>query len=279
MPLLLKPVPPSRGPRWIGDAWRLWRKKPLAFTALFGAFLLAALVVGYLPFVGELLQMTALPMLSLGFMVASQSALLGGPVHPRQFVQPLQSDPGRRRSLLIVCISFGVLAVAILMLCNAISGNALARLQALMAQGAAAQPKIDALMQESGVQNAVLIGLLLGSLLSIPYWHAAALVHWGGQRPAQALFSSTLAIWRSKGAFFLFSLAWLGLLLLFSLVTGLVLGLLGLGAAANAIAVAAAFVFSTLFYVAQLFTFNDSFGGAIAGTASLSDEPPPTTAA
>ncbi len=278
MPLLLKPVPPSRGPRWIGDAWRLWRKKPLAFTAMFGVFLFAATVVGFVPLVGELVQMAALPMLSLGFMVASQSALLDGPVHPRQYIQPLQGDPVRRRSLLVVCISFGVLAVAILLLCNAISDNALARLQVLMAQGSAAQPRIDALMEEPGVRNAVLVGMALVVLLSIPYWHAAALVHWGGQRPAQALFSSTLAIWRSKGAFLLFGLAWLGLVLLFSLVAGMVLGLLGLGAVANAVAVAAVLMFSTLFYVAQLFTFNDSFGGAITGTDSLSDEPPPTTA-
>ena len=72
MPLLLKPVDASRGPRWVGDAFRLFARKPLAFTALFAVFLFAAMVVSLLPLLGGLLQMMALPLLSLGFMVAGQ---------------------------------------------------------------------------------------------------------------------------------------------------------------------------------------------------------------
>ena len=49
---------------------------------------------------------------------------------------------------------------------------------------------------------------LLGALLSVPFWHAPALVHWGGQGVAQALFSSTLALWRNKAAFALNGLLW-----------------------------------------------------------------------
>ena len=37
-------------------------------------------------------------MLSLGFMVATQSALRGGPVTPGQFVEPLLGDPQRARA-------------------------------------------------------------------------------------------------------------------------------------------------------------------------------------
>ena len=72
MPLLLKPVDASRGPRWVGDAFRLFARKPLAFTALFAVFLFGAMVVSLLPLLGGVLQMMALPLLSLGFMVAGQ---------------------------------------------------------------------------------------------------------------------------------------------------------------------------------------------------------------
>jgi hypothetical protein len=188
--------------------------------------------------------------------------------HPRHFIEPLRGDPARRKSLLILCASFGLGAVAILWLCDIASGMALSRMQELMGKGPAGQAELEALMLEPGVRSAFLLGIVLGTGLSIPYWHAAALVHWGGQGPAQALFSSTLALWRNKGAFLTFSLAWIGLVLLFSLVAGLVLGLLGLATIASFVALSAGLVFTTLFYVAQLFTFNDSFGGAALGSES-----------
>ena len=55
----------------------------------------------------------------------------------------------------------------------------------------------------------------LAGALSIPFWHAPALVHWQGQSVGQALFSSTLALWRCKGAFFAYSLAWTAVIVIF----------------------------------------------------------------
>ena len=262
MPLLLKPVDASRGPRWVGDAFRLFARQPLAFTALFAVFLFGAMVVSLLPLLGGVLQMMALPLLSLGFMVAGQSALLDGPVHPRQFIEPLRGDPLRRRSLLTLCLVYGVLAMCILMLADGVSGSAWGRLQALLAKGEPAQAEIDALLSEPGVTTAVMLGLGLGALLSVPFWHAPALVHWGGQGVTQALFSSTLAVWRSKGAFFAYMVAWVGVLLLFGVLAAVVFAVLGVPQLAGVLGVPAGLVFSAVFYLSVLFTFNDSFGGA-----------------
>ena len=276
MALLLKSVNTAHGVRWITDALRLFARKPVAFTALFALFLAAALLVSLVPVVGGVVQMMALPMLSLGFMVAAQSALLDGPVLPRHFIEPLQGDPQRRRSLLILCVLYGVLAVAILLLANALSDNAWMRLQDLLAKGSAAQPQVDALLAEPGVVNGVLTAAVLGSLLSVPFWHAPALVHWGGQSWGQALFSSTLALWRNKGAFTAYMLGWLLLVMVFALVSGLVLGLAGLSGAANFLGVPAGLVISAAFYISLLFCFNDSFGGGAApGDASPPPAPPP----
>jgi len=262
MTLQLKTVPASRGPRWIADAFRLFARKPLLFTMMFAVFLFAALVVSLVPLLGGLVQMAALPLLSLGFMIASQSALAGGPVHPAQFIEPLRGDAARRRSLLTLCAIYGVSALAILLLADAVSGSAWARLQTLMVQGDKAQPEIDALLAEPGVTTAVLLALVLGSMLSVPFWHAPALVHWGGQGVAQALFSSTLAIWRCKAAFFTYMLAWVGVIVIFGLLAALLFGLLGMPQLANVIGVPAGLTFSTVFYISLLFTYTDSFGGA-----------------
>ncbi len=267
MALSLKQVEASRGWRWIGDAWRLFMRRPFAFTALFAVFLFAALVVSLVPLLGGLVQMMSLPLLSLGFMIASQSALLDGPVHPRQFIEPLRTDAHRRRSLIILCVGYGVSALLVLWLADAVSGGAWGRLQALMQKGASAQPQIDALLSEPGVVTGAMLAVLLGSALSLPYWHAPALVHWGGHSVGQALFSSTVAVWRSKGAFFVYSVGWVVLVLVFGLLTALLLGLLGLPQLAGVMGVPGGLVFSAVFYVSLLFTFNDSFGGAPVNTA------------
>ena len=109
---------------------------------------------------------------------------------------------------------------------------------------------------------AALIAVVLGSALTVPFWHAPALVHWGGQSVGQALFSSTLAVWRSKGAFFIYGLVWTGVVMLFGVVAAVVFSMLGLRQMASVLAVPAGLLFSTAFYVSLLFTFNDNFGGA-----------------
>ncbi|HOL37349.1 MAG TPA: BPSS1780 family membrane protein [Rubrivivax sp.] len=272
MPLQLKTVEPRRGTRWVGDAFRLYVRRPLALTLLFVAFLAASTIVAAaLPFVGSLLQLASLPLLSLGFMVATQSALLGGPVHPGQFVEPLRGDAQRRRALLWLCALYGAAAFAILLLCSWVSDDALTRLQALMARGDTTPEELDALLAEPGVETAALLLLVLGSALTVPFWHAPALVHWGGQGVGQALFSSTLALWRTKGAFALYGLTWSGLALLAGAGSALLFGLLGAQGLATLVALPLGLVFSTVFYVSLLFVFNDTFGSA---RGASSDAPP-----
>ena len=264
MPFILKQVPPSHGTRWLRDGFALLRRRPLGFMSLFVVFLLAALVVSLVPFLGQVLQMAMLPLLSLGFMVASQSALLEGPVKPSQFIEPLRGHARRRQALLVLCGLYGVLATLILVLMNGIAGGALFQ---LMSGGSNLPPaEIAAIAEKSNLGGALFTGALLGTLLTIPFWHAPALVHWADQGVGKALFSSTLAVWRSKGAFFVYGLAWMGLVLVFSFASGLLLGVLGGGAFASVVAVAGGLFFTTLFYVSLVFTFNDSFGGVRAAS-------------
>jgi hypothetical protein len=263
MALMLKTVEAARGPRWIGDAFRLFAKRPFAFTSLFAVYLFAAMLIAQVPILGSVAQMVSLPLLSLGFMVAGQSALLDGPVHPRHFVEALRGDPVRRRALLTLCLVYGVLAIGILLLADSVSGHAWDRLQRLLAKGGdGVQVEVDALLSESGVALGALLAVVLGTLLSMPFWHAPALVHWGGQGVRQALFSSTVALWRSKGAFFAYMMAWVGVLLLFGLISAVVFGMIGAPQLTGLIGVPAGLVFSTVFYISVLFTFTDSFGGS-----------------
>lgn len=270
MPLSLKTPHPARGAQWVRDAFRLYGKRPMAFAGLFFVFLFAALMIGLVPAVGPLLQMAMLPLLSLGFMVASASALQGGPVHPGQFVEPLTGDPQRRGRLLALCLAYGLSAIGLLLLANLVSGGQLGEMQRLVGTGNASQAEIDALAADRGVFVGTVFALVGAAALSVPFWHAPALVFWGGQGVAQSLFSSTLAVWRAKGAFLIYAMAWFGLAAVSGLVTALLLGLLGAPQLVGLTALVFGLIFSTAFYVSLVFSFHDCFGQA--GT------PPPAAA-
>lgn len=260
MALSLKTVPPLHGAQWVRDGFRLFGRHPLAFSALFAAFLLAMLVSSLIPVLGPLALLAAVPLLSLGFMVAAESALHGGPVHVGQFIGPLRADPARRRALLVLCGLYAAGAVLTMLVADTLDDGAFDKLQRLLAQGGR-DKEVQALVAQPGFQWAMGLRALLITMLSVVFWHAPALVHWGGQGAAQALFSSTLAVWRCKGAFVVYGLAWAGLILLFGLVTSLLLGLLGQARLMGLVALPGGLILSTVFYVSLLFTYVESFGG------------------
>ena len=259
--LSLRTVPPIQGARWMRDGFRLFGKRPLAFSLLLVVFWAAAVVLSsFLPF-GDVLVLVAVPLLGLGFMIASESALNNGPVHPGQFIAPLRGDPARRRSLLILCVAFGACTALVWWIANVVDGGAFNELNRLIAKDAP-KAQIDAVLQSDRFLEGLLLRLLLLVLLSIPFWHAPALIHWGGQGPAQALFSSTLAMWRNRMACVVYVLSWFGIMLVFGIVTALAFGMLGMRQMAVLMSVPAGLFFTTVFYVSLLFSFNDSFGGS-----------------
>ncbi len=137
MALALKHVPAARGAQWVRDAFRLYARRPLGFTGLFLVFLFAAMVVLFIPAVGTVLQMALVPLLSLGFMVATAAARRGAPVQPGAFVEPLTGPPDRRRNLLLLCAAYGLSAMALIWLSNWLAGGQLVELQQLLGSGQA----------------------------------------------------------------------------------------------------------------------------------------------
>jgi hypothetical protein len=93
-------------------------------------------------------------------------------------------------------------------------------------------------------------------------------VLWGGQGVWQALFSSTLSLWRAKGAYLVYSLAWAGASVVLSLTVGLLAGALGARSAIVLLVPALAITLSTAFYVSLWFSFVDCFGSPDDGDAA-----------
>jgi hypothetical protein len=72
-------------------------------------------------------------------------------------------------------------------------------------------------------------------------------------------FFSTVACWRNKGAFIVYSATWLGVLLLFALLANLLFALIGRSQLMPFVAMPASMIFSTIFYASLYFTFAACF--------------------
>jgi hypothetical protein len=257
---------PRDGAAWVSQAFALFLKRPLAFSALFALFLFAALVLLVLPYIGAVLLLMALPLLGLGFMIATRAAQAGGTVHAGQMLEALHGGDdtafARRKQLLLLCGLYALFTALVMLASDALDGGAFERLQLLLAstRSDATQKEIDTLLADTGLRQGLLLRIGATALLSIPFWHAPALVWWQGQGVGQSLFSSTLACWRNRGAFLLYGLAWGVTIGVFGIVAGGIFALLGMPQLMAFAAVPAGLLFSTVFYVSLLFTYQGCFG-------------------
>jgi hypothetical protein len=246
------------GLSWIQRGFRTFWRRPLGFFGLY-LFVVACLGLSMmLPPVAVLLLIVLLPMLSLGFMVATEDVLNDLPLRPSVFWSPLLLTPVARRSLLAIGMLYVLASVGLAVFANWIDGGEAQRwMEKLMT------PRTDGKMPElpplSALGAAVLMFKSFGvALVSIPLWHAPALVHWGRQGVAQAMFSSVVAIWRTRAAFAMFILGWITVVLGFAMLIFLLAA--SLGAAAVSLAAFTCMVALTAtFYVSIWFGFVDTF--------------------
>ncbi len=273
MGLRLNTVAPARGWAWLRQGLQLWLQRPLAFVGLFVFFLFSVLLLMVVvPFLGGPLGMALLPMLSLGFMIASRSALAGGPVHIGQIVEGLRHPVrSQRRAQWALCAAYALGTMLVITLSDWVDGGAFETLQREMAAAGAdskPSPALEAALSDPRLVEGMLVRLGLAGLMSVPFWHAPALVHWGGQGAVQALFSSTLALWRTRGAFTVYMLGWLALMLAMGGIVSLLAAVTGARGLLGLTTLPLGLAFSAAFYVSLWFSFDDTFGAS-------APEPPP----
>ena len=258
MQLHLQHVPAANGRLWIRHGFRVFQRQPMAFLGLMGLALLASLLLTALPLIGPLLGLMAIPLSSLGFMLATHLVLQKKRPTPGVFLAPLKLTPERRNRQLVLSASFALIALLIILGAGAIDGEATRAVLELMAKDGSP----DEFAKVAGDPRilwgaAVRLGGL--ALLSVPFWHAPALVHWGGQGVGQALFSSTLALWRNKAAFALNGLLWVAIFMALSGAITLVFTALGLMQLAPFFMLVAAMMVWAVFYASLYFSFVDCF--------------------
>jgi len=275
MRLLLHKVPAQHGLQWIRQGWQVFRSAPLPLSALLASYLVGWLLIGLLGSFGAALMLATLPLLSLVYMVATHLVLQKRPVGFAVWAQPFKLTRRRLHAQVQLGLLYVILTVGLMLLAHLLDGGALERLQQVM--GDAGRDEAGARAAEAALTAAIadpnfLAGLALrlggAALLSVPFWHAPALVHWGGHGPLKALFSSCVGIWANRGAFALNALAWFGLFLAASLIINLLAALLQTPGLATLLIFPVVLLCSTVFYCGLYFTFVDCFRFAADETGS-----------
>ncbi|MFM8511531.1 MAG: BPSS1780 family membrane protein [Betaproteobacteria bacterium] len=246
-------------------------------AGLFVTFLFLALVLMLVPVIGGVVVLAAVPLLGLVMMMGTAAVVRGQRALPGLYLAPFRTDAVRRSRLLVLCAAYGALSLLVLLVSEAIDGGKLNELQELMAAGrddARTREELQRLLADPQLLGGLYARVGLTALISIPFWHAPALVWWGQQSAAQALFSSTLAIWRSKGAFVSFVAAWVSLLGVSGLGLGLVLQALGLSGLMGVLAMPLGLTLSVIFYASLYFSFVQTFGTGEAGSERTDEDAP-----
>ena len=196
-------LPISAGWNWIRDGFQLLRRQPgpLLFWSMFTGLLIT---LSYLiPLVGQVVLITAMPLLTFVILHACRQVDAGRPLNWSLWTAPLRNLEVRRRLLglglayLACCMTAGLIATV----------PFLGELSAAVGDGG----ELDERALVMALRGPFLVFGLLYLLISAMFWHAPALIGWHKLPTTQALFFSTVACWRNKLPFLAYGASWIAL--------------------------------------------------------------------
>ena len=273
----LQIVAPRRGLDWVRRAFQVFVRQPLGFASLFAACLFVFLLLGLIPVVGTVALLVLPPTGSLLFMIASRLCAAGTGPMPAALIQLARAGRPRLVALLKLGIVYAAATFFVFWLAGVFDGGALEAFFDTLPDAKTTPESAAARVGDPRLQLGLLLRLVFAGALSVPFWHAPALIYWGGQSWAKSLFFSTVALWRNKGAFFVYGLAWMALWLLLLAIVSLGVGLFG-AQRFTLVATPLTLVFSTIFYASLWFTFADCFAPDATDVApSGNPDPDPFT--
>jgi hypothetical protein len=276
---------PAQGLVWIRRSFQAFRSQPFGLAGLFALCALVAYAVSWVPLIGGALLPVLAPAGSLLFMIATSRVEAGEKPLPGALAMLLGAGRPRLLELLKLGVAYLAASVVAMLIFWAFDGGATESWMDAVSSTAASAPAASAPASQAAPQTAPLpdarvlfsslLRLVLLALLSVPFWHAPAIVYWGRQGFARSLVFSTMAIWRNRGAFAVFGLGWLGLSLVFAMVFSIIVALLGVPQKPSIVAVFV-FVSAISFYLTLMYT---SLWFTVTGCFAIDDDaagtPPP----
>ena len=222
----LNSVAPKEGYTWIRQGIWLFKQNPLGFLMLVFMYVFAAQLAVIVPVIGVFAVLLLTPTLSVGFMTACRQAIQKERIRPMVYLVALQSSPIVRKRILQLGLVYASLILLLSFILSLLVDFEL--LLPLMTSEKTITP--EALRQ-------VYLVLFFGAMLYVPIgmlmWFSPVLVAWADMSVPQALFSSCLACWTNKAAFFLYLSIWGAILIAIPLTVGMIFDALDLGQAAS----------------------------------------------
>ena len=222
----LNSVAPKEGYTWIRQGIWLFKQNPLGFLMLVFMYVFAAQLAVIIPVIGVLAVLLLTPTLSVGFMTACRKAIQKERIRPMVYLVALQSGIIIRKKIL----QLGLVYAGLILLLSFIL-SLLVDFELLLPLLTSDKPITPEALRQ------VYLIILFGAILYIPIgmlmWFSPVLVAWADMSVPQALFSSCLACWSNKAAFFLYLSIWSVILIAIPLTVGMIFDALGLGQAAS----------------------------------------------
>jgi len=222
----LNTVTPKEGYTWIRQGIWLFKQNPLGFLMLVFMYVFAAQLAVIIPVIGVFAVLLLTPTLSVGFMTACRQAIQKERIRPTVYMAALQSGELIRKRIL----QLGLIYAALILL--------LSFVLSLLVDFEMLIPLLtsDTVITPEALRQIYLV-LLFGAILYIPVamlmWFSPVLVAWADMSVSQALFSSWLACWTNKAAFFFYLSIWSVVLIAIPLTIGMLFDALDFGQAAS----------------------------------------------
>ncbi|MFZ5465680.1 MAG: BPSS1780 family membrane protein [Pseudomonadota bacterium] len=174
-------VEAGRGAGWYADAWNIFKGQIGMWLLLVLIYLGLAIVLGFIPFIGQLAFALISPALAGGLYLAAREAEAGRPLDAKMLFQPLTDEHSRGPMLTLGAISIAFSLALMLTLATIMGGSA----------GTSALLGHDPDAMRAQMMGAGLAGLLTVLLLSLVFLmamlYAAPLVLFAGVPPVQSL--------------------------------------------------------------------------------------------
>ncbi|BDT77761.1 hypothetical protein PKF023_15640 [Polynucleobacter yangtzensis] len=219
-------VAPKEGYTWIRQGIWLFKQNPLGFLMLVFMYVFAAQLAVIIPVIGVFAVLLLTPTLSVGFMTACRQAIQKERIKPSVYMAALKSSPIVRKRILQLGLVYAAMIVLLSFILSLLVDFEL--LLPLMTSDKPITP--EALRQ-------VYLVLFFGAMLYVPVamlmWFSPVLVAWEDMSVPQALFSSALACWSNKAAFFLYLSIWSAILIAIPLTIGMIFDAINLGQVAS----------------------------------------------
>ena len=219
-------VAPKEGYTWIRQGIWLFKQNPLGFLMLVFMYVFAAQLAVIIPVIGVFAVLLLTPTLSVGFMTACRQAIQKERIKPSVYIAALKSSPIVRKRIL----QLGLVYAAMILLLSFIL-SLLVDFELLIPLMTSDKPITPEALRQ------VYLVLFFGAMLYVPVamlmWFSPVLVAWEDMSVPQALFSSALACWSNKDAFFLYLSIWSAILIAIPLTIGMIFDAINLGQAAS----------------------------------------------